>query len=157
MLYSWTQYENSNYQREALQSAIENLKSRLNVKLLISWGAAFPADYIKPFEDISYLKRIHIFSLGTHQLTPEARVVLRKLSISDLYMAIAERPDVYLLIGRRYNFMETKWYETYMIEHYGKQIQWQEIDSPFNQLNGSKLFKASFTSTNLSESTDKKP
>jgi hypothetical protein len=157
MLHSWTQYENSNYQREALQSAIENLKSRLNVKLLISWGAAFPADYIKPFEDISYLKRIHIFSLGTHQLTPEARAVLRKLSISDLYMAIAERPDVYLLIGRHYNFMEMKWYETYMIEHYGKQIQWQEIDSPFNQLNGSKLFKASFTSTNLSESTDKKP
>ncbi len=152
MAHNWTYYyKESNYQKEALQSAIEDLTNRGNIELLVSWGAAFPYEYIKPFEDISYLKKINIFSLGTHQVTPEARAVLAKLSVSDLYTAIAERPGVYLLIGKAYNFIETQLYQTYMIERYGKQVQWQEINSLFNQLNGSRLFKVSFTPTTPSE------
>lgn len=127
-------------------AAVEQLSRQIggNEKLLVSWGAAFPFERIKPFEDISYLSRLSIFSLGAGQQSPEAERVLKKHRITDLYTAIAERPDVYLLIGSYYKRKELELYRNYMREHYGKEVVYQELPNPLAPFNRSLLFKVSF-------------
>ncbi|MDW8211106.1 MAG: hypothetical protein RMJ44_08465, partial [Cytophagales bacterium] len=78
-----------------------------------------------------YLNTIKIFSLGTYQQLPENQELLSKLNITDLYLAICEQPDIYVLILKRFADKYPILYQTYMKEHYKKNIIYQFLPDPF--------------------------
>ncbi len=158
LLHRWKNYQESKATQIPFRTAVIQLAQQIggNKSLLVSWGAAFPFESIKPFEDISYLKQLNIFSLGWGQQLPASERMLQKFQITDLYTAIAERPDVYLLL-RSYQLKELELYRNYMREHYGKEVEWQQLHNPLAAFNGSSLFKISFASTNPSAGATQKP
>lgn len=136
--------------RQPLKEAIEKFVVQYpNAKLIVSWREAFPVEVVKPFEkDISYLKRIKIFFLGSSQQSPELKEILSNLNISDLYLAISERKDVYVLILKRFSDLHPILYQTYMQEHYGKNVTWQFLPNPFTGiLRETELVKFSVVSS----------
>ncbi|MCS6967820.1 MAG: hypothetical protein NZM39_04495 [Bernardetiaceae bacterium] len=126
---------------KSLQASIDDLLQKYpNMKLLVSWGAAFPYEAIKPFEDISYMKKIKILGLGTGQQSKEVKELLKSIGIFDLYLAIAERKDVYLLV---FFGWELQLYKNYMWEHYQKTVEMKFLPNPLEKIKNSKLVKVS--------------
>ncbi|MCS7029793.1 MAG: hypothetical protein NZ519_13620 [Bacteroidia bacterium] len=130
IVYTWGNFKKSD--KQPLKEIVEELAAQYpNMKLLVSWAAAFPYEMIEPFKDTSYLNTIKIFSLGTYQQLPENQELLSKLNITDLYLAICEQPDIYVLILKRFADKYPILYQTYMKEHYKKNIIYQFLPDPF--------------------------
>ncbi|WP_448519162.1 hypothetical protein [Rhodoflexus sp.] len=95
--------------------------------LYVVLGIGLPMDYVLPFEDLSYLKNLNMFSLGCFQRFKPQRKVLDKYKIEDIYLALIERQNVYLAIYAPFNEIEL--ISSYMREHYAVKIKSAEIAS----------------------------
>lgn len=134
-------YRTTSFTKPLSTAVNEFCKTYPNAKLLVSWGEAFPFEAIRPFEDISYMKKIKIFSLGTSQQSKEAKELLASLAISDLYVAIAERNDVFLLLFNSLKLQELNLYKKYMMDHYQKKIEIKILPNPFEGIKNTTLAK----------------
>ena len=97
--------------------------------LYVSWGASFPLEYIRPFEDHDYLNSVQIFLIGSYQRTPIARRVLDKYGVKDLYNSIVHRDDVYLILSTDKPEYKISIFGTFMEEHYTTKTTAKELES----------------------------
>jgi hypothetical protein len=64
-------------------------------ELFVAWGEAFPMKYIDPLAP--QLGEMRILPLGAELGTPHVAGTLLRFGIGDLYLALASRPDVFLI------------------------------------------------------------
>ncbi len=92
--------------------------------LFVVWASSFPYESISPFSDLDFMRPLNLFSLGSIQRTPIADAVLDKFDLKNIYTAIPEKKNIYLIIRQDYQ-QQYNWtgiYNQYMYEHYQKQI-----------------------------------
>lgn len=121
--------ENSK-QTQDLNKNLKTMVSGLNPQaknLYVSWANSFPFEWAAPFENINYLKDLHLFLLGSIQRTPIADQNLQKNGINNLYQAIAEKENVFLLIRQDYLQQWLGLLNNYMQEHYKKAINAKSV------------------------------
>ncbi len=122
------QYTNASSHRrhsEGLKSAMSRLDPHRD-QLYVSWGASYPWEFISPFDDLRFLQGFTTFQLGTAQRTPVARKILEQYAIENVYTALVERENVFLVLGPK-RAERLRIYKLYMIEHYGKKVTASEV------------------------------
>lgn len=117
--------QNAKNGSQQLKSIVGAINPNPN-NLYVVWANSFPYELISPYEKTDFLKNLQLFSLGSIQRTPIAKQVLAKFSITDLYQALAEKPNVYLLVRNDYLQMWLGLLGQYMQEHYKRPINAQK-------------------------------
>ena len=89
--------------------------------VFVVWGAAFPYEWTPLFSDNRALSHLPIINLGWSTHSPLYRQSLKRHSIENIYQALYERPDVYLIawndaLPLLVTFVEEHFGETIMIE-----------------------------------------
>lgn len=91
-------------------------------QLFIVWGAAFPYTRILPLDNFDYLGNMKLISLGTTLRTPITRARMKEYGVSDIYKALYEKDNVYLITN---NDRHLYYYTEFIKEHYGADIQFR--------------------------------
>jgi hypothetical protein len=95
-------------------------------QLFVLWREWFPLEkLVFPFQDVSGLRNFRCVSLSTLLPTPFTDERLHQYDISDIYQAIYERPDVYVLAMKEL----IKLYQAYVNEHYGVKVAYADLFS----------------------------
>jgi hypothetical protein len=88
-------------------------------QLIILWGAHFPyEDLVLPLDDQRALKGLKACSLGAYLQTPLTARRLQSFGIDDLFKALYERPDVFLVSTQDQN----QALGAYLSRHYGVRL-----------------------------------
>lgn len=104
---------NRNRKNEMLKYAeLENLGDEA---LIVNWGgSSINSEHIDPFSSIEDMPEINYLGLGWSTFSPYYISVLDKYDIDDLYLAIFQDKNVYLVANQSY----IKYLLIYMQEHY---------------------------------------
>ncbi len=86
--------------------------------LYVAWADAFPFKHIDPLAPLAYLRQMRILPLGAELHTPHVTATMERFGIADLYLALASRPNVYLISDDQKNRL----YADYVREKYGLQV-----------------------------------
>lgn len=87
-------------------------------ELYVPWGSAFPYELIHPDESLDYLRNLKLLSIGAAMRTPTINQRMAQFEIGDLYRALYERPNVWLLASRE----RLALFREYVREHYGTDV-----------------------------------
>jgi len=101
--------------QNAFEADIRELAPRPS-ELFVAWAEAFPMKDIDPLAP--QLGEMRILPLGTELGTPHVADTLRRFEIDNLYLALAARPDVFLISDEEKNAL----YVDYMREKYGLDV-----------------------------------
>jgi hypothetical protein len=96
------------------RGALAELASRPN-RLYVPWGALLHYELIHPDDNLEDLRHLKLLPIGAGLRTPTTNQRMAEFKISDLYLAICERDDVWLVATR--DWVDV--YRVYMREHYG--------------------------------------
>ena len=103
--------------QQALQKDVALLAPRHH-DLYVVWGDAFPFRLIDPLASLAFLRGMRILPLGSELHTPHVAGTMRRFGIDDVYLALATRPDVFLISDESKNDL----YVDYMREKYGLDV-----------------------------------
>ena len=119
--------------RRNLRALVASMNPDAN-NLYVVWANSFPYELITPFENIDFVKNLNVFTLGSIQRTPIADKVLEKNQIQNIYTAIAEKPNVYLVVRADYLQRWVGLYAEFMKQHYQKQITARQVSQNGNMV-----------------------
>jgi hypothetical protein len=89
-------------------------------QLYLLWREQFPLeDLVTPLGDAAAMGRIQCLALGTLLETPFTERRLRKFGIDDVYRALWERPDVFLVTHKDLQ----DYLRRYVLLHYGTELE----------------------------------
>jgi len=100
-------------QQRAFEADIAELAPHRS-ELYVAWAAAFPYEHIDPLASLGYLRDLKILPLGAELHTPHVAGTMERFGIHDLYLALASKPNVYLVSDEEKNRL----YAQYMRERY---------------------------------------
>jgi len=99
-----------------LEQVIEKLADEN--KIYVSWGATGLSDKVIFFSTMQWKDYPHIIQLGWRIHTPYYNKTLEKYSVGNIYKAIVEREDVFVICGGA----GVKRFIKFMSEHYNKSV-----------------------------------
>jgi hypothetical protein len=96
--------------------------------LFVAWREQFPFQYVvEPLKDPTVLKPLRCLAISGLQETPFNRRRMEEFKIDDVYKAIWERPDVFLVTDHKL----LPYFAKYVRAHYHKDLQFQIlVDHP---------------------------
>jgi hypothetical protein len=101
---------------------VEDLAPK-NDELYVLWREQFPYEaLVRPLDDLRYLATHKGLSLSTVLATPFADRRLREFQIDDLYRAIYQRGDVFLVSNPLLN----EYFTSYVAAHDGVQVSFTQ-------------------------------
>jgi hypothetical protein len=100
-----------------LRSAIDRLQPRRD-ELYVVWGNLFPFELILGADDMDNWRAFRMLSTGFLSQSPVNRARLKEFAIDDVYRAVFERPNVYLISRPAFIPMLVQ----YAKEHFGKNL-----------------------------------
>lgn len=92
----WHESRRARTHNEQLRQSIRELAPRPD-QLMVAWGLGFPYEWILPLQDWRYLDGLRLYPLGWLQRSPVSEGTLRAFAVGDLYRALYERSDVFLM------------------------------------------------------------
>jgi hypothetical protein len=107
--------------------------------IFIHLAATLPIEDVSPFISGQKLPPINIIWLGWTSDSPISLDFMRNLGIKDLYLDIPKRNDVYLVMKQE----ELLFYKQYMMEHYGKCVNSEEVLDRISYRKG-KIFRVHY-------------
>jgi len=119
--YAQNNIENKNKIVE-LQKTFQYLPSNKN-SLVFIWDSSLPFQWIHPFDNYSRFKNRSIIFGGWTQRTPHDLLLLKKFGINNIYTALYENNNIYLLAIPQY----TELLQIFMKEHYNKNIYFESL------------------------------
>ncbi len=91
--------------------------------LYVIWGSV-PWESILPFDTLDFMRDWKLVLLGTTLRTPITKARLAEFGIDNIYRALYERPNVFIVTrNRRYLYF----YSQYVLEHFGENLQFQYV------------------------------
>jgi len=112
------------YKNQMVHNYCDQLRRIGKENLFVSWGASFPWEFIKPFEDLSFIKDLSIFSIGSVSRDPASMKLLDNFEIDKLGYALATREDIYLIAGGTIRNQRLK---TFIKEHHDLTVDYEEV------------------------------
>lgn len=119
----WQESRRARSRNESLRQSLEELQPRPD-RLVVAWGLGFPYEWILPFEDWRYLNGLRLYPLGWLQRSPVSESTLRAFAVPDLYRALYERVDVFLMGNHPRG---TRLLEIFGEEHRGVRVQFEVV------------------------------
>jgi hypothetical protein len=136
----WQAISDETQRNSAELTTIADSLAPSSSKLYVIWADGFPLDYIAPLASsasLAWTKSFHAVWLSWCQTMPSTTAMLKHFGIHNLYRAIAERDNVYVLFSvnqlRAPDLMYHLRYQTYMDSHYSD-LQLQTTDLPMRSL-----------------------
>jgi hypothetical protein len=108
---------------EILKNLINIIQPNAN-KLFVVWGATFPYEYIIPFSNMDYLSNLYLMGLGTSQQTPDAKKLLKKFDVKDIYIDLAMKENLFFIASEK---LIIENYFQYMKEHYSLNLRGEGV------------------------------
>jgi hypothetical protein len=102
---------------ENLMKTLEELRPRPD-QLYVDWGGSFPYELLLGSRQIEALKPMRILVLGSANQTPINGERLREFHIDDLFRAIWQRPNIFVIGYKEAMILMCQ----YALEHYGREI-----------------------------------
>jgi hypothetical protein len=109
---------------QAAQRMSDNLVTTLHElrprpdQLYVDWGGSFPYELLLGSRQIDALKPMRILVLGSTNQTPINAERLREFHIDDLFRAIWQRPNIFVIGYKDAMILMSR----YALEHYGREI-----------------------------------
>jgi len=94
-------------------------------QLYVCWGAQFPYELLSPDDNLDCVRNLKILPLGTSLRTPTTDARQAQFGITDLYRALYEKENVFLVAGQP----SVEAYRTYVREHYGVEVRARPVFS----------------------------
>lgn len=102
---------------ERLTRALATLRPRPD-QLYVVWGGCYPFEMLLGEADFQSLRALKMLATGFCCQSPVSDARLAEFGITDLYRAMWERPDVFVIGGPELNDL----FANYVREHYGKRV-----------------------------------
>ncbi len=96
-------------------------------QLYVNWAGLLPLNACLPFDHLEYVKALKILPLGVKTNSPPYFERLREFDIDDIYPALAQMDDIFLVSDPGKNQL----YARYMMEHYQMAVTFEEINRAF--------------------------
>lgn len=123
--YTATMIGNQSAKHEKSSVYLRSIITRLaptDEQLYFVWGGSFAYEGILPLENTSFLDHFHLFGLGTSQRSAASKAILEKFGIQDAYRSVCENPNIRLFAHKN----NDKVFRRYMLEHYQKDVRFEE-------------------------------
>jgi len=112
------------YKSQLVHNYTDQLRRIGKENLFVNWGASFPWEFVKPFEDLSFINDLSIFSIGSVSRDPASMKLLENFEIDKLGYALATRDDIYLIAGGSIRNQRLK---TFIKEHHNLTVEYEEV------------------------------
>jgi len=124
---SW-QWRSAEYIRKDkwLRQVVRDINPAEN-QLYVVWGAGFPFEWVLPFRDTNYLNNFKCFWLDGNQRYKSSMSILEGRGIKNIYKAIAEKENIFLIIRGDGPGNHLLMYKTFMMEHYHMSVEMREL------------------------------
>lgn len=109
--------------QRAYRSVIEQMAPRHD-QLYFAWTGAAAWQFMPPFGGLELVENLVAPDSRPDQST---KVVLRHFGIDDIYVALADNDNVFLLLHAGRGEMALPHYRRYMLEHYGLDVRWRRL------------------------------
>ncbi len=93
--------------------------------LVFIWDSSLPLQWMHPFDNYSRFKNRSVMSGGWTQRTPHDLLLLKRFNINNIYTALYENKNFYLIALPQY----TELLQIFMKEHYNKDIYFESLHS----------------------------
>ena len=112
---------------QAFKDLVEDLSTTFGLgksgrQLFMVVGAAFPYEWSSPLNNFSEFRELVILHFGCNTHSPIYNALIKKFGIDNVYKALYERPDVWLICSS--DFIDHL--ETFICEHYGERPQFED-------------------------------
>lgn len=110
-----------------IQAAYRNLVTQLAPRrdeLFFAWTGAAAWQFMPPFGSLDFVENLVAPDSRPDQST---KVVLRHFGIDDVYLALANNENVFLLVHTGRGESTLPRYRQYMLEHYGLDVRWEKV------------------------------
>ena len=125
MLYTYRVISNNRIANNLLfKSTIQKFNPSLD-NLYVIWGQGFSYELILPFDNLDYIRNFQTIGVGVPP-TPTTKQVLEKYGVEDVYMDLIEKDNVFLCLHPSHE-KRLNMFNTYMIEHYQRPIQFKRV------------------------------
>ena len=111
------------YNNRQFKKTISEIKPRED-QLFVVWGATLPYEHILPFDTMEFMKNFKLISLGTTLRTPVTKARMKEFSITDIYKALYEKDNVFLIVN---NMRYLYYYTQYVLEHFDVNVQFRYV------------------------------
>lgn len=117
-------------------------------KLIFIWDSSLPLQWLQPFDNYSRFKNRSIISGGWTQRTPHDLILLKKFNANNIYTALYENNNIYLIAIPQY----TELLQIFMKEHYSKNVSFESLHNfkftyfPYNDTK-TQLYKVKLKNT----------
>ena len=110
-----------------------------NDKLFVMWGGALNIEHLSPFKNVKELGTLNILGTGCATHSPLNDRILERFSIVDIYVALYEKDNVFLICSEE----KTGLLKKYIDEHYKQNIRFEKIAN-LNDFNNNIIIERLF-------------